>query len=100
MRERQFQFEWDEVKAITNVRKHGVSFTLAAKVFKDPNLLTVPDLSHSEVEERWFSIGVGSTGSMLSIVYLWAESTAASKIRMISARHSTATEIRRYQEIS
>jgi hypothetical protein len=34
-----FQFEWDEVKAETNVRKHGVTFELASTVFHDPRLL-------------------------------------------------------------
>jgi hypothetical protein len=53
----QFQLEWDEVKAATNERKHGVSLDLARTVFNDPLLLTVADLEHSETEERWFSIG-------------------------------------------
>jgi len=32
LHERQFQFEWDDVKAATNLRKHGVSFELARTV--------------------------------------------------------------------
>jgi hypothetical protein len=52
LNDRQFQFEWDEIKAAANVRKHGVSFELAATVFSDPRLLTVADLEHSEIEER------------------------------------------------
>ena len=99
MNERQFQFEWDEIKAAANVRKHGVSFELAATVFGDPRLLTVADLEHSETEERWFSIGWASNGVMLSIVYLWSESDpATTKVRLISAREATPAEIRRYEE--
>ncbi len=41
MNDRQFQFEWDEIKAAANVRKHGVSFELASTVFNDPRLLTL-----------------------------------------------------------
>ena len=52
MNGRIFQFEWDEVKANANVRKHSVSFELARTVFNDPRLLTVADLEHSESEER------------------------------------------------
>jgi hypothetical protein len=52
LNERQFEFEWDEIKAAANVRKHGVSLELAATVFGDPWLLTVADLEHSEIEER------------------------------------------------
>jgi uncharacterized DUF497 family protein len=55
--ERQFQFQWDKPKAIANLRKHGVSFELASTIFQDPRLLTVADLEHSEIEERWFSVG-------------------------------------------
>ena len=68
MNERQFQFEWNEIKAAANLRKHGVSFELASTVFNDPRLLTVADLEHGETEERWFSIGWASSGAILSIV--------------------------------
>jgi len=99
MNGRQFQFEWDEIKAAANARKHGVSFELAATVFSDPRLVTVADLEHSEIEERWFSVGCASNGAMLSVVYLWSESDpAATKIRLISAREATPAEIRRYEE--
>ena len=96
---RQFQFEWDEVKANANVRKHGVAFELARTIFNDQRLLTVADLEHSETEERWFSVGCASSGVMLSVVYLWSDADpAATKIRLISARKATQTEIRYYQE--
>jgi uncharacterized DUF497 family protein len=76
-----------------------VSFELAATVLADPRLLTIADLEHSEVEERWFSIGFASNGAMLSIVYLWSETDpATTKVRLISARRATPTEIRHYQE--
>jgi uncharacterized DUF497 family protein len=95
---RQFQFEWDEVKANANVRKHGVAFELARTIFNDPRLLTVADLEHSETEERWFSIGCARSGVMLSVVYLWSDvDPAAAKIRLISARKATPAEIRYYQ---
>ena len=95
----QFQFEWDEIKAAANLRKHGVWFELAATVFNDPRLLTVPDLEHGETEERWFSVGWASNGAILSVVYVWSGSDPATvKIRLISARQATQTEIRQYSE--
>jgi uncharacterized DUF497 family protein len=94
-----FQFEWDEVKAEANARKHGVTFEMASTVLDDPRLLTVADLEHSETEERWFSIGCASNGVVLSIVYLWSEiDPAATIIRLISARKSTRAENRQYQD--
>jgi uncharacterized protein len=68
---RQQQFGWDYGKAATNAPKHGISFDLARTVFNDPHLLTVADLEHGETEQRWFSIGRATNGSMLSVAYLW-----------------------------
>jgi uncharacterized DUF497 family protein len=97
--ERQYQFEWDEKKSTANVLKHGVSFELASTVFADPGLLTVADLEHSQIEERWYSLGSASDGKILFVVYLWSESEPPTvKVRIISARRATTTEIRQYEE--
>jgi hypothetical protein len=99
LNERQFLFEWDDNKANANLRKHDVSFELSCLVFRDPRLLTIPDLEHSETEERWLSIGSAGSGGFLSVVYLWLESEPmATKIRLISARKATKNEIRQYEE--
>ncbi|MCX6611160.1 MAG: BrnT family toxin [Acidobacteria bacterium] len=99
MNENHFQFEWDEEKASSNVRKHGVSFELASSIFGDPRILTVADTTHSETEERWFSIGLANNGVPMSVAYLWLDAGAALiKIRLITARRATATEIRFYTE--
>ena len=99
MNARPYQFEWDEVKADANARKHGVTFDLASTVFHDPRLVTVADLEHSETEERWFSVGCASNGMLFSVVYLWSDAAPAmTNIRLISARKSTLAESRRYQE--
>jgi len=96
--ERQYQFEWDEIKAAANMLKHGVSFELASTVFADPGLLTVADLDHSGIDERWFSIGTASDGRILFVTYLWSESEPPiTKVRLISTRRATATEIRQYE---
>ena len=63
--EKQIQFEWDEIKAAANERKHGVTFEVASTVFRDPRLLTASDVAHSETEERWFSTGWASNGAIL-----------------------------------
>jgi uncharacterized DUF497 family protein len=99
LNEREILFEWDESKAASNLSKHGVPFELASTVFKDPRLLTVADVEHSEIEDRWFSIGWAANGAILSIVYLWSEPDPATiKIRLISARDATPAEIRQYEE--
>ena len=45
-------FEWDEVKAREKPMKHKVPFDEGKTVFKDPFLLTYPDVDNSETEER------------------------------------------------
>jgi uncharacterized DUF497 family protein len=95
---RPFQFEWDEVKADANARKHAVTFELASTVFFDPNLLTVADLGHSATEDRWFSVGIAGNGVLLSVVYLWSDAdSSAIKVRLISARRATQAECGEYQ---
>jgi uncharacterized protein len=97
--QRQFQFEWDEAKASSNARKHGVSFERAATVFYDPRILTIPDVEHSNAEDRWFSLGMASDGVLLTLVYVWLESSSGTtKIRLICARRGTRSEARYYEE--
>ncbi len=37
------RFEWDETKARSNLRKHRVSFEIAARVFADPFAMVKQD---------------------------------------------------------
>lgn len=66
----------------------------ARTIFNDALLRTVADLEHGEAEERWFSIGRAAHGSLLAVAYLWSEFEASTRIRIISARKATQTEIR------
>jgi len=49
-------FEWDPVKAASNLKKHGVSFEEAAEIFSDPLHLSILD-DADENEERWITLG-------------------------------------------
>lgn len=55
-------FEWDHVKAASNLQKHGVSFDEAQSVFFDPESLTIPDPSHSTIESRFIINGYSMFG--------------------------------------
>lgn len=50
-------FEWDAGKDVANQLKHGVSFSEAQFAFADPLRVIARDLSHSEVEERYYCFG-------------------------------------------
>ena len=51
-------FEWDEAKNKLNQKQHGIAFEDAKFVFNDPFKIILPDLYHSEKEERWLAIGL------------------------------------------
>jgi uncharacterized protein len=73
-------FAWDPRKERLNIRKHGIDFTTAAKVFLDPRRKIYVDSKHSAQEERMFCIGkVG--GKILTVRFTYREG----KIRIIGA---------------
>lgn len=87
-------FEWDPIKADSNVKIHGVSFDTAKIVFGDQFALTLADPLHSHSEDRFVTIGTASNGELLVLVHTERKSA----IRIISARKATPSERRRYEE--
>ena len=88
------RFEWDDQKAIANIKKHGVSFGEATEVFYDPNALEGKDAEHSYAEARFFIIGY-SISRMLFVVFAERHGDV---IRIISARPPTPAERKLYEE--
>jgi uncharacterized DUF497 family protein len=68
-----YHFEWDSIKAAKNQRKHGINFELAATVFNDPLMLSVPDIEHSETEERWLTLGQADNSRLLVVIHTYQE---------------------------
>ncbi|MBR4702998.1 MAG: BrnT family toxin [Oscillospiraceae bacterium] len=56
-------FEYDEEKEQINIRKHGISFRTAARVFFDDDYIEGFDHSHSDDEKRYNVIGDISAGN-------------------------------------
>ena len=90
------RFEWDEAKAMSNIRKHGVSFEEATTIFGDPNTITIFDTEHSDVEKRFIDIGISMNGRVLVLVY----TERGRRIRIISCRKATLAERRQYERES
>lgn len=42
------EFEWDDEKAVSNLKKHGVSFEEGATTFNDSGIAAIFDPDHSE----------------------------------------------------
>ena len=88
-----FKFEWDEQKAASNLRKHGVSFDEAVSVFGDALALTFADTDHTEVEDRSRTYGMSGKGRLLVVVH----TERRNGIRIISARKAIRYEKSIYQ---
>ena len=91
------RYEWDPAKATANLRKHGVSFETATRVFADPYALFEQDRIVDD-ELRWQAIGVVDGLVMLMVVHAVHEQDDVEAIRIISARHANQKERRRYEE--
>ena len=87
------KFAWDFAKAAANLKKHGVSFEAATRVFEDELSATFPDPDHSQSEIRLITYGLGSDGNLLVVSHTERRDT----IRIISARVATKKERKRYE---
>jgi uncharacterized DUF497 family protein len=90
-------FEWNEGKAESNWRKHGVTFALAAQVFDDPYAIAERDRIENG-EERWQTIGMVEGVVVLLVGHTVHEDGQDEIIRMITARKATTKERKRYDE--
>ncbi|MDD5400367.1 MAG: BrnT family toxin [Sulfurimonas sp.] len=89
-------FEWDPAKALSNIKKHGVSFEEARTVFDDDYGRLLQDPEHSDEEERFILLGMSYTLKILTVVHCYRDADGI--IRIISARASTKNEERQYKE--
>jgi uncharacterized DUF497 family protein len=94
-------FDWDPVKAASNVVKHGVTFESAMSVFHDPLARSIVDEDHGSDEERWITLGETAAGNLLVVVHTWIDvESDHSIVRIISVRRATPNEARQYREDS
>jgi hypothetical protein len=87
-------FEWDRKKAVSNRRKHGVTFAEASSALRDPFSATANDPEHSEDEERFITFGVSSQNRLLTV----SHTDRGDAVRIISARTATNTERQIYEK--
>lgn len=86
-------FEWDPEKDRRNQKKHGLRFEDAVQVFaEDEEALELFDERHSDLEDRFITIGPVQGGIVLVV---WTEREDG-RIRVISARWATPNERRLY----
>jgi uncharacterized protein len=80
-------FEWDDNKAATNLRDHGVSFQDAVTACRDPFAVEWIDTRRDYGEER-----ISLLGQSRSVVLFVAYTERSDILRIISARRATKNE--------
>jgi uncharacterized DUF497 family protein len=88
------RFEWDDIKARSNLSKHAISFAEASTVFSDLNSITIADPAHSSSEVRHVILGHSYTGKLIVVVH----TERGENVRIISARAANRKEKRTYEE--
>ena len=91
----ELKFEWDPVKAGSNLNKHGVSFNEASTVFYDELARLVPDPDSSNLEERFIILGQSKQLKLLIVCHCYRDDENI--IRIISARKADKHEQRSYE---
>lgn len=87
-------FEWDDEKAISNLKKHGISFDEAKSIFYDNFAIMSLDTKHSITEERFTLIGYSKNNRILYISFTERNDI----IRIISTRKTTKNERLSYEK--
>ena len=88
------QFEWDNLKAKLNLKKHGINFEEAKAFFRDPLAYIFDDEWHSVGEKREIIIGHDDKNRLLVVCF----TEINQMIRIISARLTTQKERQDYEK--
>lgn len=91
------RFEWDAAKAVANLRKYGVSFELAVRVFADPLAISHQDRIEGG-ETRWQTLGMADGVLLLLVAHTVRDEDDGEVIRIISARAATRKEKRDHEQ--
>jgi uncharacterized protein len=83
-------FDWDDAKRLSNIKKHGIDFIDAPAVF-DGYTLTIEDDRYDYGEKRFVTFGI-LEGRVVVVVHTENEAT----IRIISIRKATKNEEKTY----
>jgi uncharacterized protein len=85
-------FEWDEGNFTKNWDQHDVSNGECEQIFFNRPLIIKRDKAHSKTENRYYVLGRTNLNRLLFAVFI----VHNHRIRIISARDMTDSEIERY----
>ncbi len=79
-------FTWHEPKRLANLKKHGVDFVFAERVFEGPTF-TFEDTREDYRERRWVTLGLSEMKVMVIV-----HTETADEIHVISMREADNDE--------
>ena len=85
------RFDWDSHNE-DHVLRHGIAPWEAEDALRDPRRSKV-ETTHLGPERRWAVLGATASGRLLVVVF----TRRTSRIRVVTARHATRLEKRRYR---
>ncbi len=89
-------YEWDENKRKSNIKKHNIDFVAAKEVFNDKERIEIVDDRKDYGEERIQTIGYAKPG-ILFVVFTYRENKSTR--RFISARKANKKELAIYNSL-
>ncbi|MEW6039997.1 MAG: BrnT family toxin [Elusimicrobiota bacterium] len=89
-----YEFEWDKYNRDKIKEKHNVDSEECEEVFFNLPLLSVVDVKHSRVENRYYILGKTNAERILFIVF----TIRNKKVRVITARDANKKEKEKYHE--
>lgn len=89
------EFEWDKGNLDKSYAKHGITLKEAEEVFFDERSFVLPDVKHSQKEERFIVVGRSLGGLNLFVVFAFR----GKKVRVISARKMHREEVLKYEKL-
>lgn len=89
------KFEWDERKALENIKKHGINFDEAILIFFDELAIEEFDEAHSNFAEKRYTLIGLADNSLLRVTYTVRDEET---IRIISAEKARSFEERAYNK--
>jgi uncharacterized DUF497 family protein len=90
-------FDWDEANR-GKCQKHGVSRAAVESLFGGAGVAVLPDVAHSEQEQRFRAIGRTRAGRAIFVVFTLRWIAGEVRIRPISARYMHVKEVQVYEK--
>ena len=88
------EFEWNKWNLDKSYVKHGITPKEAEEVFINEGSNVIPDIKHSQKEDRFIILGKSTDRKNLFVVF----TMRGSKVRIVSARRMHKKEVEKYEK--